>query len=88
VLDAEFQRGAVLRLLNNDLLEFSPIAVNQDLPQGVKLTGKMQVRQNDQSLVNDIAIGPVLSEPSRPVSKVQVNITPYNVVIQTKSSIF
>ena len=88
VLDPEFQRGALLRLLDNDLLEFSPIAVNQDLPQGVKLMGKMQVRQNDQSLVNDIAIGPVLSEPSRPVSKVSVSILPSSIVIQTKSSIF
>jgi hypothetical protein len=82
--DPTWSQGVTVRVLENNLLEFVSLQ-NTNLPNKALISGKLVIKQSEKTLLNNIKVGPVLSEPSRPVAGVLVKITPGKVVIENDS---
>lgn len=79
-----WEQGATVRVLENNLLEVVSLK-NSAFPSNTLITGALVVQQSEKTLLNNLKVGPVLSEPSRPVPGVIVEIAPSSVKIDNNN---
>ncbi len=81
VMDSSLDQGTVLRVLENNLLEI--VALNNGfLPNKSVVRGKINLKQSQKSLLNNVRLGSILSEPSRPLVGIGVSIVPNIITIK------
>ncbi len=84
VANTNLAQGAVIRVLNNSLLEISSVN-NLNLAPGQFITGDLTFKANSKAILNKVKVGPVLTEPSEPVSGIGVSFLPNSIVIRNDS---
>ncbi|MDJ0625050.1 MAG: hypothetical protein QNJ31_01630 [Candidatus Caenarcaniphilales bacterium] len=76
-----WKKEIITRVLPNNILEISTSDPSSSLPAGSIIQGSVKIEQELDSLVENIKIGPVLSEPSESISGISVNIEPSSISV-------